>query len=192
MKKPTTLQLCILAFAAALNIAGASIALVLRLPVYLDTLGTMIAAGLLGPVWGMVPGMISGLFSGFTGDVYALYYIPVQLITGFTAGLVLHRFTPKSWRMFPAAALISFPGTIASAAITAFLFGGVTSSGSTIFVQLLHGFGMNLTLSVCIVQALTDYADRAVVLTGALAVLALIPGSMRHLIQKGYDHLGTL
>ena len=50
MKKMTVLQLCLLALAAALNTAGASVALVLRLPIYLDTLGTMLAAALFGPI----------------------------------------------------------------------------------------------------------------------------------------------
>lgn len=192
MKKLTILQLCVLAFAAVLNIAGASAALVLRLPVYLDTLGTMIAAALFGPFWGMIPGLISGLFTGLTSDIYSLYYIPVQLVTGFTAGLIFLRGMPKGWRLFPSAALISLPGTVVSASITAILFGGITSSGSTILVQLLHGMGMNLTLAVCMVQGVTDYGDRVIVLAAALTVLALLPGSMKHSLQKGWHNHGTL
>lgn len=185
MKKLTILQLCVLAFAAVLNIAGGSVALMLHLPIYLDTLGTMIAAALFGSFWGMLPGLFSGLFSGLTSDIYALYYIPVQLVTGLMAGLVFRWGMPKSWRLFPAAALISLPGTVMSASITAGLFGGITSSGSTILVQLLHQMGMNLTLAVCIVQGITDYGDRIAVLAATLAVLTMLPGSMKHLAQKG-------
>lgn len=192
MKKLTILQLCVLAFAAVLNIAGSSAALLLRLPVYLDTLGTMIAAALFGPFWGMLPGLISGLFTGLTSDIYSLYYIPVQLVTGFTAGLIFLRGMPKGWRLFPSAALISLPGTVVSASITAILFGGITSSGSTILVQLLHGMGMNLTLAVCMVQGVTDYGDRVIVLAAALTVLALLPGSMKHSLLKGWHNHGTL
>lgn len=192
MKKMTVLQLCLLALAAALNTAGASVALVLRLPIYLDTLGTMLAAALFGPFWAMVPGLISGLFCGITSDIYALYYIPVQLITGFAAGLVFKRFTPKGWKILPASLFVSLPGTAVSASVTALLFGGITSSGSTLLVQLLHGMGANLTLSVFLVQAATDYADRAIVMAAALAVLPLLPGSVKYLLQKGDGHRGTL
>ena len=192
MKKMTVLQLCLLALAAGLNTVGASIALALRLPIYLDTLGTMLAAALFGPFWAMVPGLISGLFCGITSDIYALYYIPVQLITGFAAGLVFKRFTPKGWKILPASLFVSLPGTADSASVTALLFGGITSSGSTLLVQLLHGMGANLTLSVFLVQAATDYADRAIVMAAALAVLPLLPGSVKYLLQKGDGHRGTL
>ena len=188
IKKPflTTAQLTLLALAAVINLIGGAIALFLHLPIYLDTIGTMLAATFLGPVYGMIPGLLSGLISGFTSDVYALYYIPVQLITGFGAGIVLRSSKLKGGLKIPAAALISIPGTIVSSSITALLFGGVTSSGSTILVQLLHGMGMNLTASVCVVQAATDYADRLIALLLTLAVLAAIPASLKSSLTKGY------
>lgn len=64
-KKLTVLQMCFLALAAVLNIAGANIALLLRIPLYLDTLGTFLSAMLFGPFYGMIPGLLSGLLTGF-------------------------------------------------------------------------------------------------------------------------------
>ena len=58
-----------------------------------------------------------------------------------------------------------------SSTITAVVFGGITSSGSTVLVQLLHSLGMNLTLSVCVVQAMTDFVDRMIVLAVVLVIL---------------------
>ncbi len=46
-KKLTVLQMSFLALAAVLNIAGANLALLIRIPLYLDTLGTFLAAILL-------------------------------------------------------------------------------------------------------------------------------------------------
>ena len=192
MRKLNASRLSILAFAAAINVIGGSIALLFRLPVYLDTVGTMLAAALLGPVYGMVPGLISGLVSGFTSDIYALYYIPVQLITGVAAGLLFKKFNLKGLKIIPAAACISLPGTVVSAAITAVVFGGITSSESTLLVQLLHGLGLGLTASVCAVQVLTDYADRAVVLLLVLMVLTVLPSSVIFMIQKGRTGNGAL
>ncbi|WP_461884291.1 ECF transporter S component [Fusicatenibacter sp.] len=187
MNANRTLKLTTLALCGVLNILGGTIALLLRLPVYLDSIGTVLAAALFGPVAGLVPGLISGLISGMTSDVYAFYYIPVQLVIGLFAGLVFYRLRPAkaagsrreglSFRsmgrkLFPAALAISLPGTVVSSTITALVFGGITSSGSTVLVQLFHSLGMNLTLSVCVVQALTDFADRIIVLA---AVLVLLP-----------------
>ena len=79
-----------LALAAVLNIAGANLALLIRIPLYLDTLGTFLAAILFGPFYGMVPGFLSGILTGMTTDIYSLFYLPVQLLTGLTAGLFFY------------------------------------------------------------------------------------------------------
>ena len=186
--KLTTTAVCFLALAAALNLVGGFIALSLRLPIYLDSIGTMLAATLLGPICGMLPGLVSG----FTSDIYALYYIPVQLITGILTGIVFRKMQPRKWRLIPAAALISLPGTVVSSTITAVVFGGITSSGSTILVQLLSHTGLSMTASVCVVQALTDYADRVLSLMLTVAVMAAIPSSVKNSIWKGQTTNGTV
>jgi energy-coupling factor transport system substrate-specific component len=53
--------------------------------------------------------------------------------------------------------------------IAAYLFGGVTSSGSSYIVQILRVVGMPDVVSVFIVQIFTDYADKFV----AVALVAL-------------------
>ena len=177
--RTNSFRLSILALSAALNIIGGSLALFLRLPVYLDSLGTMLSAALFGPFFGMIPGLLSSIISGCTSDPYAFYYLPVQLILGFLAGILLRKKRPSGWHILPAAFVISLPGTAVGALITAFVFGGITSSGSTVLVQLLHGLGMNLPASVFLVQAVTDYLDRLLVLLATLALLSVLPAACK-------------
>ena len=196
MNTNRTLKLTTLALCGVINILGGTIALLLRLPVYLDSIGTVLAAALFGPAAGLVPGLISGLISGMTSDVYAFYYIPVQLVIGLVAGLVFRRLRPSHtagsrseslslrWKLFPAALVISLPGTVVSSTITAVVFGGITSSGSTVLVQLLHSLGMNLTLSVCVVQAMTDFVDRMIVLAVVLVILPAVSSAFGSLSMR--------
>lgn len=193
-KKLTVLQMCFLALAAVLNIAGANIALLLRIPLYLDTLGTFLSAMLFGPFYGMIPGLLSGLLTGFTTDIYSLFYLPVQLVTALAAGFLFYEkaFKTGKYRILLFAAAVTVPGTIVSASITAFLFGGITSSGSSILVQLLHHTGLNLTASVFCVQLLTDYLDRTVMLCLSVLVLGVLPTSMLAVLKKGQRNYGSL
>ena len=138
-----------------------------------------------GPVYGMLPGILSNLISGMTmGCLFPLHYFPVQMITGWMAGLVFQKFPPHTGKargkILLGAGMISLPGTLISSCITAVVFGGITSSGSTILVQLFHHFGMGLTASICLVQGLTDYADRAVVLGLTAALLSMLPAGYQH------------
>ena len=192
MRKFSTNKLCLLALCSVINLIGGHIALLFRLPVYLDSLGTVFAAALMGPLSGMIPGIISNLIGGVTTDIYALYYLPVQMITGGIAGLLFQKISfherKRLIKILLGAGIISIPGTVISSSITAIVFGGITSSGSTLVVQLLHHLGLGLTASVCIVQGLTDYADRAIVLALTVALLAVVPSSIKIAADKEKSH----
>ena len=64
--------------------------------------------------------------------------------------------------------IFTLPTRIISATIAAFLFGGVTSSGSSYIVQILSHFNVPVVVGVFVTQVFTDYADKflAVVLVG--------------------------
>ena len=65
---PMTLIVTLIPVCVALNIVGGYIASALRLPVYLDMIGTAISAIVLGPWWGALVGVLtnggSALISG--------------------------------------------------------------------------------------------------------------------------------
>jgi energy-coupling factor transport system substrate-specific component len=171
-------KMCVIALAIVLNVIGGQIALLFHLPIYLDSMGTIMIAMLYGPVYGMLPPLLYGLVMGFTLDIYSLYFMPVGLMLGLMTGLVSRYFSLKNWRMIPGAMLITIPGTIVSSIITAVLFGGITSSGSTVIVQVLNKAGLGLTASVFIVQILTDYLDRLLSLVIVTYLLHVIPSDL--------------
>ena len=171
-------KMCVVALAIVLNVIGGQIALLFHLPVYLDCMGTIMIAMLYGPVYGMLPPLLYGLVMGFTLDIYSLYFMPVGLMLGLMTGLVSKYFSLKKWRMIPGAMMITVPGTIVSSIITAVLFGGITSSGSTVIVQVLNKAGLGLTASVFLVQILTDYVDRLLSLVVVAYLLRVIPSDL--------------
>ncbi|HLQ40911.1 MAG TPA: ECF transporter S component [Tetragenococcus sp.] len=161
MKKRQTHALVFMALCIVLNIVIGNLVLMLKLPVYLDSVGTILAASLLGPLPGMLVGGSTGVIIGVTSDIFSLFFMPVQLITAAVTGLLFRKSVlanPAScwWQ----ALIISLPGTIVSTVITISIFHGITSSGSSLIVQLLTGIGMNQAFAVFIVQVATDYLDR--------------------------------
>ena len=124
-------QICLVALAVGINIVGGQIALFMKLPVYLDSIGTILTGAVLGPWFGMLPNLISGIFMGMTVDIYSLYFAPVGMITGIMSGLVFRKLSVKKVKVLFAAVLITVPGTIVSSVINAVLFGGVTSFQNT-------------------------------------------------------------
>ena len=177
-------KICIVALAVCINLAGGQLALLLRLPVYLDSIGTFFVGAVLGPLYGMLPNFLSGIIFGMTTDIYSLYYAPVGILLGLFTGLVCHKNFPKGIKIFPAALLITIPTTIVSASITSILFGGITSSGSTLLVQILAKSPLGLTGACFVVQFITDYADRIISLFLVAAILKALPHNLKEKLRR--------
>ena len=169
-------KITLVALAIVINIVGSYIALGFHLPIYLDSIGTIMTAILLGPFYGLFPGVLSALITGMTSDIYALYYMPVGIVLGVMTGFVFQK--NKTNKLFVKAFCISVPASLISACITATVFGGITSSGSTMLVQLLAKTPVGLTLSCLIVQFFTDYFDRLLSLWLVFSVIKKLPDSL--------------
>lgn len=191
-RKINTYQICLVALAVGINIVGGQIALFLKLPVYLDSIGTILTGALLGPWLGMVPNFISGIFMGMTVDIYSLYFAPVGMITGLFSGLIFRKISVKKAKILLAAVGITVPGTIISSVINALLFGGVTSSGSSILVQLLAKTPLGLTGSIFAVQFITDYLDRCISVFLVSVCVAALGGELRGKISGRIHNNGTV
>lgn len=180
--KITVHKITLIALAIVINIVGSYIALVLHLPIYLDSMGTIMTAILLGPFYGLFPGVLSALVTGMTSDIYAFYYMPVGIVLGVMTGFVFQK--NKSNKLFVKSFCISVPASLISACITANVFGGITSSGSTMLVQLLAKTPLGLTLSCLIVQFFTDYFDRLLSLWLVFSVIKKLPDSLTNKLKN--------
>ncbi|MDO5293433.1 MAG: ECF transporter S component [bacterium] len=187
-RKSTPYKLTIVALAAVINILGGHLALALKLPIYLDSIGTVLVAAILGPVYGIIPGLLSGLITGVTGDIYSIYFAPVQIVTGIMAGMLFRTKWVKGKRMPLGVLAITVPGTLVSASISAILFGGVTSSGSSVIVFVLRKLGVSMTASVFAVQIITDYVDRFLAVALVAVILISIPRDLLANIQGGKEN----
>ena len=173
-KSMSVKSLTLVGMGIALNVIGAFIALTLRLPIYLDSIGTILIASLLGPKFAVMTGVCGSLVSGMTFDPYSIYFAPVQISTGLLAGIMYNKGFLDGKKTPLGVLIFTIPTSIISAIIAAFLFGGVTSSGSSYIVQILNHFDVPMVVSVFITQVCTDYADKfiAVILVG-LGISAL-------------------
>lgn len=87
----TTSVLTLMPVAIAINIAVGSIAIALRIPIYLDSIGTVLVGALAGPWAGALTGILSNLIwsilpiPGGAGPV-AAFFAPVAGVIGLMAG----------------------------------------------------------------------------------------------------------
>ena len=173
-KKINIRNLTLVSMAIALNVIGALVALGLRLPIYLDSIGTILIACLISPKYAVMTGVCGSLVSGITFDPYSIYFAPVQMSTGLLAGIMYNKGFLKGKKTPLGVFIFTLPTSIISACIAAFLFGGVTSSGSSYIVQILSHFNVPMVVGVFVTQVITDYADKFV----AVIIVALVVSAM--------------
>ena len=81
-EKISVQKICMIAFAICINFVGGQIALFLKLPIFLDSIGTVFVAAVLGPFYGMLPNLLSGLLIDFHNLINAEINLAVGVVFG--------------------------------------------------------------------------------------------------------------
>ncbi|HEO3979772.1 TPA: ECF transporter S component [Streptococcus agalactiae] len=185
MTKSPARLISFISIAIAINLVGANLALFLRLPIYLDTIGTLLIAVILGPWYAASTAFLSALINWMTTDIFSLYYSPVAIVVAIIMGILIKRNCKPSSLLWKSL-IISLPGTIIASVITVILFKGITSSGSSIIAQFLHGIGLDMTSSLILVQVGTDYMDRLISLILVFSTITLLKKHSPNLINQRF------
>lgn len=185
MTKSPARLISFISIAIAINLIGANLALFLRLPIYLDTIGTLLIAVILGPWYAASTAFLSALINWMTTDIFSLYYSPVAIVVAIITGILIKRNCKPSSLLWKSL-IISLPGTIIASVITVILFKGITSSGSSIIAQFLHGIGLDMTSSLILVQVGTDYIDRPISLILVFSTITLLKKHSPNLINQRF------
>ncbi|HGD5130853.1 TPA: ECF transporter S component [Streptococcus agalactiae] len=185
MTKSPARLISFISIAIAINLIGANLALFLRLPIYLDNIGTLLIAVILGPWYAASTAFLSALINWMTTDIFSLYYSPVAIVVAIITGILIKRNCKPSSLLWKSL-IISLPGTIIASVITVILFKGITSSGSSIIAQFLHGIGLDMTSSLILVQVGTDYIDRLISLILVFSTITLLKKHSPNLINQRF------
>jgi energy-coupling factor transport system substrate-specific component len=122
----TPLTWVLIPSAVLVNGAGGWIMAKLDIPFYLDTIGTIFVAVVAGPFAGALAGVLTNVILGYFSAGYAPYW-PVPLLIGLVAGFCANAGMFKSWwKVLLAGLLIAMTAAVASATISARVFGGFT------------------------------------------------------------------
>lgn len=121
--KPITWAL--IPIAVLVNGAGGWLLARLDTPFYLDTIGTIFVAIAAGPFAGALTGVITNVILGYFSAGYAPYW-PVPLLIGLVAGICANAGMFKRWwKVVLAGLLIAVTAAVASALVSARVFGGI-------------------------------------------------------------------
>ena len=156
----TSAAIGLIPVAIAINIVIGQIVSVLKLPVYLDTIGTILVGVLCGPWAGALTGALSNIVWGMFSPG-ALPFFPVAAWIGFAAGMCA-RFglfeTPIKACL--AGLIIAVTTPFVATPIVVYVFGGIEGSGASVITAVLMKSGHKVTSAAFYKNMMMEPVDK--------------------------------
>jgi energy-coupling factor transport system substrate-specific component len=185
-KTKTTYGLILIPIGIAINIIGGMIAKQLGLPVFMDSIGTIIVAAIMGPLIGGSTGMLTNIVLGLLrGDVLSMAFGLANMSTGIIVGFLAKHGKFKNWiHLTIAALLITITNSLIAAPIVVLLYGGVSGAGVDLLVAGVLAAGKNILSSAFLARLPVNLVDKGIAIIIAFLILKNIPENMKNLIPK--------
>lgn len=187
LKKMGTMTIALIPIGVAINYIGGQLARVLKLPVYLDSIGTFLTAALCGPIVGAITATIGSLISSITSPTF-IAYTPVVIAYGLIVGyLAKKKWMTKIGTAILTGVVVAAVGVVLAAPITAMLFGGITETGQSAIIIAMQSVGIGLIPATLISSFITELLDKPVSLLVTFLIVKAI--SDRYLSKLPLGHL---
>lgn len=171
--------LAVIPLGIALNLGIGTLVHLLKLPVYLDAVGTIAITLLCGPVVGVIVGVLSFLLGGVLVNPVLPWFSGTQAAIAIYTHLVGKRggFRTLGWTVLSGIGLGVVAGVV-SAPVIAKLFGGVTGSGASFIAAYLLATGKSLLQSVVLSGLAAEPLDKTLQCLLAVWLLRGLPKSV--------------
>ena len=173
-----------------INYLGKLFASALKLPLWLDSIGTCIGAVLGGPIIGAICGAVNNLIYGFTtGDNITLVYSLTSLFIGLAVGIMARLGFMKS---LPKALLTAVAGGLAAVLVSTPLnvqfWGGTTGNlwGDALFAWS-QSQGMSVMLGSLLDELLVDVPDKLATLIIVYFIIKGLPKKLTSLYDANAE-----
>ncbi|HCA81817.1 MAG TPA: ECF transporter S component [Bacteroidetes bacterium] len=151
------------AFCIALNLTVGQVTAALKIPLYLDSIGTILVAVLVGPWSAVFCGSAANLLAAAFGNPTMMFFIPVVAVIGTFTGIIAKLGWFRKWYLVCLGGILQgILAALVSAPISAYLFGGVMMAGTDFLVLYFRSVGNTLMDSVLYQGLASDPADKLV------------------------------
>lgn len=172
----TTTTIVLIAIAIVINMAVGQMVSMLKLPIFLDSIGTILVGLLAGPIAGGLTGLLTNLIWGMITSPVAAAFSPVALAIGVAAGLCARYGLFKTWWMaIIAGVIITFFNAVVAVPIRLYMFGGITGSGADFVTSYMLALGKDLFGSVVVTVFTSNLVDKVVTALIAWAIVKALP-----------------
>lgn len=180
-RKTTVMIFC--AIAIAINIVLGIITSSLKLPLYLDTLGTIFAAVYFGPWYGAAVGALTNILTGMLFNPKDIPFLLVNVAVGLIVGFAAKKF---NWSLATAVItglILSVVCPLIGTPIGIWVYGGLTGTGTDLLFMWLQKVGNSIFVSSFLSKILNNLLDKIGSCIIIWALIKSLPAQYRNTKQ---------
>lgn len=159
----------------AMNIVLGIITSALGIPLYLDTLGTVLTAAIIGPVPGIIVGALSNIITGLMYSVTDIPFCLVNMAVGLIVGFVAKKFKFTLVSAIITGLALSFICPAIGTPIGIYVYGGLNGSASDVLVMSLVQAGKDIFQASFLRNVASNLVDKVGTCVIAWALIRTIP-----------------
>lgn len=173
----TTKSLVLIPIAVGINLIGGTLCSALKLPLFLDMIGTIIIACLSGPWVAALCGFLTNVFLTLVANPVYFPYSVVSVLCGLVTGFMVKAGLFRNvWGAILTWLVCAFTNTVSASMITIFVYGGATGvNGSSLFTAALIATTKKIILSVLSTSMIENLVDKGIVFLIAYLLVQKIP-----------------
>lgn len=173
----TTTVIVLMSIAIVINIVAGQLVAMLKLPIYLDSIGTILVGILAGPWAGGLTGLLTNLIWGLISSPVAAAFSPVAMAIGIAAGLCAKYGLFKTWWLaLISGVIITFFNAVVAVPIKIYMFGGISGTGSDFLTSYMLALGKSLFGSVVVTVFTSNLIDKVATAILAWCIVKALPG----------------
>lgn len=179
----STVALVLIPAAVGINYIGKLFAGVLKLPLWLDSIGTVLASMLAGPIIGALSGAINNIIYGLTMDPISFVYALTSIFIGLVAGILAFTgWMDNWWKAMISGLLVGLTAVVVSTPLNVWFWGGQTGN---VWGDALFGTVMATTNSIWLASFIdelsVDLIDKVLVVLISFVIYKGLPRSILQL-----------
>ena len=182
----STAALVLIPAAIGINYLGKLFAGLLKLPLWLDSIGTVLASMLAGPIIGGIAGAVNNIIYGFTADPISFVYAITSAVIGLVVGIMAY----KGWIANVGKALIlglvvGFIAATVSTPLNILFWGGQTGNiwGDALFATMMSN-NMPLWFASFADSVVVDVPDKMATVLISFLIFKGLPKKVTHMYDN--------
>ncbi|MHB1650949.1 MAG: hypothetical protein ACYCVD_00540 [Desulfitobacteriaceae bacterium] len=176
LKNLSTFIVAMIPAGIALNWVANSIVEMLRLPIFLNNIGTVLNAIVLGPLWGMATAALTNIILALT---VRWTYIPFMLVGMAVALMANFAFRQgwfkKLWTVLVAGTVTGAIVSVFSTVISVYVFGGFSGAGNDVITAGLVAAGQKIFTAAFLSNLPTTALDKLLTFWIVWMILKIFP-----------------